>query len=543
MGQGFFESDEEYAKRMAKEAAEKTIRDNTGRNPSQGFLESDDEYHSRIVREAGEKEIERISGDRPSQGFFESDDDYAKRVDIESSEQRYMGLTGRRASQGFFEGNDEYRARVHREATEADIKEQSGRDPSQGFFEGNAEYHRRITLERNERRTKQDRAANETDEAAASDRGSAHSSGGSGGTRSGSSGTFDWRDIDFVILAVACASCGQPEGHYFKRPDIRGCKLCGYQADLDRSWPQAIQEMIDSGLYMRVGNGRSLIMTNDWAAATQLGLRPRLLKLWDLRQYDDGPATTDDDSVRWGRRLLKIAMVVLLLAWLVKLIAGSSFGSRPDQPATDTAPSPAFVAEPAVSDPAPPTVRVLTLGFAEGYDPQAGISSPTATFVGNGRYDRSRRDGLYAFATFEGAVPGRTAFRIEFWQDGKNLAGFQSCAPVGRESMSRDWIADSAAGEFVCGSLGYYFYPGQYEGRLFIDNTFVKAATFQVVSPVDAAPETPDAPATASEDQSAASDAAADAPPTADRVSCVLTDGQVTTLQRADCRSRGGVIE
>jgi hypothetical protein len=48
--QGWFESDEDYARRVAREANERTIEDASGSGPSQGWLESDDEYEARITK-------------------------------------------------------------------------------------------------------------------------------------------------------------------------------------------------------------------------------------------------------------------------------------------------------------------------------------------------------------------------------------------------------------------------------------------------------------------------------------------------------------
>ena len=56
--QGWFESDEDYRSRVAREADERTIEDSTGSAPLPGWFESDDSYRERIAREANEHRIE-----------------------------------------------------------------------------------------------------------------------------------------------------------------------------------------------------------------------------------------------------------------------------------------------------------------------------------------------------------------------------------------------------------------------------------------------------------------------------------------------------
>jgi hypothetical protein len=51
---GWFESDEDYRNRVAREADERTIEDSTGSAPSRGWFESGEDYRNRVAREADE---------------------------------------------------------------------------------------------------------------------------------------------------------------------------------------------------------------------------------------------------------------------------------------------------------------------------------------------------------------------------------------------------------------------------------------------------------------------------------------------------------
>src|SRR5258708_1288429 len=54
MSQGYFESDEDYRKRMTQEANERIVEDSTGRAPWQGYFEKHGAYRKRITVEAHE---------------------------------------------------------------------------------------------------------------------------------------------------------------------------------------------------------------------------------------------------------------------------------------------------------------------------------------------------------------------------------------------------------------------------------------------------------------------------------------------------------
>ncbi len=117
--QGWFESDEDYRNRVAREADERTIQDSTGSAPSQGWFENDDSYRERIAREANESTIEAGTGEAPSQGWFENDEAYNIRVRKEANEEIVKSGTGSSPKQGWFEGNHEYRSRIAHQAREA----------------------------------------------------------------------------------------------------------------------------------------------------------------------------------------------------------------------------------------------------------------------------------------------------------------------------------------------------------------------------------------------------------------------------------------
>jgi hypothetical protein len=158
MSQGFFETDEEYRKRLAREATERVVEDVTGDAPEQGFFEDDKEYINRISREANEGVIQDSTGSAPSQGFFESDGDYRERIVREAAERVIEDSTGNAPSQGFFESEDEYRRRIMQESTEKTIENSTGKAPSQGFFEDDAEYRKRISREAKEAIVSRERA-------------------------------------------------------------------------------------------------------------------------------------------------------------------------------------------------------------------------------------------------------------------------------------------------------------------------------------------------------------------------------------------------
>jgi hypothetical protein len=154
--QGFFESDNDYRERIAREADERTIESNTGDEPKQGFFESDDDYRERISEEADESVIEAVTDDAPKQGFFENDDHYRDRISLEADESTIEDSTGDAPSQGFFESDDHYRDRVSVEADESIIEKATGDAPSQGFFESDDSYRERVAEEADEHRASSD---------------------------------------------------------------------------------------------------------------------------------------------------------------------------------------------------------------------------------------------------------------------------------------------------------------------------------------------------------------------------------------------------
>lgn len=192
-GQGWFESDEDYRDRVAREADERTIENSTGDAPSQGWFESDESYRERISQEANEHRVEDSTGSAPSQGWFESDSDYRDRIAQEANERTIEASTGTAPKQGWFESDDDYDIRIRKEANEHIIEDDSGSAPKQGWFEGDHDYRSRIAHEARESRAR-DRSGSTSDggSSSASDNDSdsgSYSGGGStygAGTESGS---------------------------------------------------------------------------------------------------------------------------------------------------------------------------------------------------------------------------------------------------------------------------------------------------------------------------------------------------------------------
>lgn len=145
--QGWFESDEDYRNRVAKEADEHTIEQSSGAAASQGWFESDDSYRERIANEANELRIENSTGSKPSQGWFESDDSYSDRISREANERAIESATGSAPSQGWFESDENYDIRVRKEANEQIIKNGTGSSSKQGWFEGDHNYRSRVAHE------------------------------------------------------------------------------------------------------------------------------------------------------------------------------------------------------------------------------------------------------------------------------------------------------------------------------------------------------------------------------------------------------------
>jgi hypothetical protein len=176
---GFFESDDEYKARVAKEADERTIENSTEEASSKGWFESDDSYRSRISREATERRIEDASGSAPSRSFFENGDEYRSRIEREANESTVAKGTGSAPKQGIFETSKEYEVRVRRESNEQTLRD-AGSKPSKGWFEGDHEYRSRIAHEAREARADDRRSESDAYEPAGSRR-------GKGGKRQGGS--------------------------------------------------------------------------------------------------------------------------------------------------------------------------------------------------------------------------------------------------------------------------------------------------------------------------------------------------------------------
>ena len=145
--QGWFESDDDYRSRIAKEADEHTVEQSTGEKPSQGFFESDESYRDRVSKEANEHRINSSTGSEPSQGLFESDESYRDRIHREANERTIEDSTGEKPAQGWFESDEDYDIRVRKEANEHIIRSGSDESPKQGWFEGDHDYRSRIAHE------------------------------------------------------------------------------------------------------------------------------------------------------------------------------------------------------------------------------------------------------------------------------------------------------------------------------------------------------------------------------------------------------------
>jgi hypothetical protein len=141
---GWFESDDEYEKRVAHEANEHIIENSTGDAPSKGWFESDDAFRERVEQEANERVVEDSTGDAPSKGWFESDDKYRDRIHKEANERVVKDSTGEAPSKGWFESDGAYDTRVRKTANERIIEDASGEAPSKGWFESDHAYRSRI---------------------------------------------------------------------------------------------------------------------------------------------------------------------------------------------------------------------------------------------------------------------------------------------------------------------------------------------------------------------------------------------------------------
>lgn len=145
--QGWFETDEDYAQRIAEEANERTIEELTGDAPNQGFFESDEAYRDRMAEEANEARIENLSGEAPTPGWFESETDYRDRIHLEANERTVETIGGSAPSQGFFASDEAYDVRVRLEANELLIQQSTGEGARQGWIEGDHAYRSRVAHE------------------------------------------------------------------------------------------------------------------------------------------------------------------------------------------------------------------------------------------------------------------------------------------------------------------------------------------------------------------------------------------------------------
>lgn len=147
---GWFESDDDYRSRVAKEANEKTIEASSGSAPSKGWFETDNDYRDRISRESDEYKIRDSSGTAPSKGWFESNDDYRDRIHRESNERTVEDSTGSAPSKGWFESDNDYETRIRKEANEHIIEAGTSSRPKKGWFEGDHDYRSRVAHEARE---------------------------------------------------------------------------------------------------------------------------------------------------------------------------------------------------------------------------------------------------------------------------------------------------------------------------------------------------------------------------------------------------------
>lgn len=209
--QRFFESDEDYAERVAHQADERAVELATGEKPSQGFFESDESYSARIRHEAKEAEIKLATGEAPSQGFFESDKDYERRITLDARRSVVAAQDETRASQGWFEDDGDYRRRMSLYSCEAAIERETGSKPSQGFFESDDDYRARIWLEAQELRAGREYGGVEYEPEQASDYSyeSSDSGSSSGSSGTSSSGWGGWLILAIVAFGIISAVGGE----------------------------------------------------------------------------------------------------------------------------------------------------------------------------------------------------------------------------------------------------------------------------------------------------------------------------------------------
>jgi hypothetical protein len=157
--QRWFEDDEEFRRRIAEEADERTIELASGSSPSPGWLESPDDYRTRIRTEANEYRIEGTTGAAPSPGWLESTADYQNRIEQEANEGSIEKLTGSAPSPGWFESEESYRIRIRQEANEIIVEKGEGTSPRQAWFESDHDYRSRIAHEARQSRAEAGEAA------------------------------------------------------------------------------------------------------------------------------------------------------------------------------------------------------------------------------------------------------------------------------------------------------------------------------------------------------------------------------------------------
>jgi hypothetical protein len=284
------------------------------------------------------------------------------------------------------------------------------------------------------------------------------SSGGMAGSGNPARGDaeFNWRDIDTVIVNVQCNGCDQMEGHYFRKPGIRGCKLCGYKTELDRPWPEAVQEMIKSGLYRRVGDGRSLIMNQDWDSAIHLGSYPRLKQIWDLRRFEASPneASTKSDSTKEKTNFKFLLMALLGICFVIIVIAALEKTDQSDSMPSQSNEQIAELVRSVVEEVPTSSVTVETIGVTLKRDGHWEPSSSQVVFdVDDRGYHGGHSISLQFFAKVRGAAPGSTEFKVDIYRDNDKVGYPYTCIKSYDDIVSDDesrWLAHSEAELIHC---------------------------------------------------------------------------------------------
>ncbi len=113
MPRRYFESADEYNKRIEREINESTVQETGGDFDSQGILEGDDAYARRVAQDAYERTIETEQGYPPSKSLLETEDEYLERLQGETEQivsDRSIGGGERR----WYESEDSHRERIAR---------------------------------------------------------------------------------------------------------------------------------------------------------------------------------------------------------------------------------------------------------------------------------------------------------------------------------------------------------------------------------------------------------------------------------------------